>query len=37
MIQKILFRKQKQTHRLTKQAYSYRKGKVAGDKLGGWD
>ena len=33
-----LFTKQKQTHRLRKQAYGYQRGKVGGsDKLGVWD
>ena len=31
-----LFTKEKQTHRLRKQAYGYQSGK-RGDKLGGWD
>ena len=38
MIQKNLFTKQKQTHRLRKQNYGYQKGKMRGrDKLGGLD
>ena len=38
LIQMNLFTKQKQTHRLRNQTYSYQRGKVRGrDKLGGWD
>ena len=38
MIQMNLFTKQKQTHRLRKQTYSYQRGNMAGrDKLGVWD
>ena len=38
MIQMNLFTKQKHTHRLRKQNYRYKRGKVKGtDKLAGWD
>ena len=38
MIQMNLFLKQKETHRLQKQTYSYQRGKVGKrDKLGVWD
>ena len=39
MIQVNLFTKQKQTHRLRKQTYTYQRGKVGvgRDKLGAWD
>ena len=36
MIQMNFFTKQKQTHRLRKQTYGYKKGKGVKDKLGGW-
>ena len=38
MIQMKLFTKQKHTHRLQKQTYSYQKGNVGGrDRLAVWD
>ena len=38
MIQTNSFTKQKQTHKLRKQTYSYQRGKVVRrDKLGVWD
>ena len=38
MIQMKLFKKQKNTHRLQKQTYSYQKGNVGGrDRLAVWD
>ena len=37
MIQMNLFTKQKQTHKLRKQIYSYQRGKRGRDKLGDWD
>ena len=37
MIQMVLFTKQKQTHRLRKQALRSLKGNHEGDKLGVWD